>query len=167
MKLNNKDIESAIIEYRQRLEKSHESSLIKGDSVYVGVYMKDINDTIKRYVLYPIIDYDFFDYETPFVMCYVSGKIVFFSSEAGSPSYKGNERMFKVSDKNYWMLIKRFFPNRYREYQKKSCFENKCFDHSENCYITFINDSLVYKSYQVGGKSYPVRIKYKGKEELY
>ncbi len=81
MKLNNKDIESAIIEYQQKLEKSHERFLNKGDSVYVGVYMKNINDSIQRYVLHPIIDYDFLEFETPFVICYVSGKIVFFNSE--------------------------------------------------------------------------------------
>ena len=167
MELNSKDIESAIIEYRQKLKKSHERSLNKGDSIYVGVYMKDINDSIKRYVLYPIIDYDFLEFTPPLFICYVSGETVFFNSEAGSPSYKGNEKIFKVSDKKYWMIIKRYFPNRYREYQKKGYFSNRCYEHSKNCYLTFINDSLVDKTYQTGITSGPVRIKYKGKEELY
>ena len=167
MELNNKEIESAIIEYYQKLEKSHAKSINRGDSVYVGVYMKDINDSVKRYVLHPIIDYNNLEFYMPFFICSVGGKTIFFNSEAGSPYFYGNEKIFKISDEKLWMLIKRYFPNSYREYQKKGYFSNRSYDHSEYYYLTFINDTLVDKTSKRGSTRDPVLINYQGKENLY
>ena len=87
LKLNNKNVESAIIEYQTKMDKANISEIVKSDSVYVGVCMRDINDSIKRFVLFPIIDYNDISFITPFVICCVNGKDVFFRINAGQSYY--------------------------------------------------------------------------------
>ena len=167
LKLNNKDVESAIIEYQTKMVKDNVSEIVKSDSVYVGVCMRDINDSVKRFVIFPIIDYDDISFITPFVICRVNGKDVFFRMDAGQSYYYSNDNYFKLPEKINMELIERYFPKRFNEYRQKGYFSNKCIYHPELCHLTFLKDSLIDKTYQRGSSRDKVVIKINGKEEWY
>ena len=167
LKLNNKDVESAIIEYQTKMVKDNVSEIVKSDSVYVGVCMRDINDSVKRFVIFPIIDYDDISFITPFVICRVNGKDVFFRMDAGQSYYYSNDNYFKLPEKINMELIERYFPKRFNEYLQKGYFSNKCIYHPELCHLTFLKDSLIDKTYQRGSSRDKVVIKINGKEEWY
>ena len=167
LKLNNENVESAIIEYQTKMDKANVSRIVKSDSVYVGVCMRNINDSVKRFVLFPIIDYNDISFITPFVICRVNGKDVFFKIDAGQSYYYSNDNYFKLPEEINMELIKRYFPKRFNEYQQKGYFSNKCIYHPELCHLTFLKDSLIDKTYQRGSSRDKVLIKINGKEGWY
>ena len=167
LKLNNENVESAIIEYQTKMDKANVSRIVKSDSVYVGVCMRSINDSVKRFVLFPIIDYNDISFITPFVICRVNGKDVFFKIDAGQSYYYSNDNYFKLPEEINMELIKRYFPKRFNEYQQKGYFSNMCIYHPELCHLTFLKDSLIDKTYQRGSSRDKVLIKINGKEGWY
>ena len=46
IRINNKDLKEAIIDYQNFLYKDRKKDIERGDSFYVGVISKDINDSI-------------------------------------------------------------------------------------------------------------------------
>ena len=167
LSLNNKELESAIIEYRLGMEKKFAKEIAKGDSVYVGVYMKDISDSVKRYVLSPVYDYYSLRVITPFFICKVDSKDVFFMIESGQSYYYGLENYFKLSEEEKWYFIKRYFPRRYEQYQRDGHFSNSAIIHSKDCYLTFYKDTLIDKTYRVGLWRDKIRVKINGEEHRY
>jgi hypothetical protein len=165
--LNNKELETAIIDYRAEMERANAKEIAKGDSIYVGVYMKDINDSIKRYVLFPVIDYTIFRVITPFFLCTVDSKDVFFMIESGQTYYYGSENYFKLSEEEKWYFIKKYFPRRYEEYRSKGCFSNSRNYHPQNCYLTFCKDTLISKTYKRGAWRDRVQITINGEIRWY
>lgn len=164
--LNNKDIESAVIEYQAIIEAENSKFVQKGDSVYVGVYMRNINDSMKRVVLNPIIDFYSIKFNPSFFICNINKKDVFIFPEGMDPYYFGNN-FFGLSEKNLWLYIKRYFPNRYKQYVKDGHFSNSRTYHPELCHLTFLKDSLIDKTYQRGSTRDKVKITINGKEDWY
>jgi hypothetical protein len=48
IEIKNKDLMEAITEYQEKLSNEFRKEIERGDSVYVGVWSKDINDSISR-----------------------------------------------------------------------------------------------------------------------
>ena len=161
--LCNGDLRSAIIEYQAKIEDENNDIINKGDSVYVGVYVKNINDSIKRFVLWPIIDYTAIKFSPTFFLCSVNGFDVFFVSDDTESCFN----YFELSEENLWLFIKRYFPNRYKQYKIDGHFSNKRTCHSSLCHLTFLNDSLIDKTYQKGFYKDRVLVNVNGKGEWY
>ena len=70
-----------------------------------------------------------------------------------------------MSEDAYKRLLERYLPKKYREYQHKGIVNNVCVFEPENCYLTFIGDSLIDKTYKRGMISDGVWININGKKK--
>ena len=163
VQLDNHELESEIIDYRARIK----SGKIWMDSIYVEVSMRTISDSVRRYVLSPIIDYNHFKYFGPFFICNVGGEDVFFLATAGWSFGKKENSLFRLSDDYIWALTKRYFPKRYHEKISKGYISNSINNHPELCFLTFLNDSLIDKRYKQGFFLDYIKMTIEGKEDLY
>lgn len=146
IKINNPVLEEEIVQYRDYIDKYKKWM----DSVYVEVSMRTISDSVTRYVLSPVTDcYDIL-YMGPFFICNVRGNDTFFVPTAGFSFGKRERTLFRISDANYWLLTKKYFPKRYAEKITKGYLSNSMNLHPEICFLTFLNDSLIDKRYQRG-----------------
>ena len=162
IEINNKVLKDAIIEYQQKIFADNAKRIQRGDSAYVSVWFNDINDSIARYVISPVVEYGAIKRIAPFFVARVDGHDVFVTS--GRQSVFNGNRVFDISEDDYLNLLKRYLPNRYREYQRQGGFSNYYLYEPDNCYLTFINDSLIDKTYQRGLATDGVWVNINGKK---
>ena len=148
IEINNKVLKDAIIEYQQKIFADNAKRIQRGDSAYVSVWFNDINDSITRCVIGPVVEYGDIKRVAPFVVAQVNGHDVFVT--IWGKSILNRNRSFGISDETFMSLIKRYFPNRYREYQRKGGFSNYYLYEPEICYLTFLNDNLIDKTFKRG-----------------
>jgi hypothetical protein len=151
IELNSEEVKRAIIEYRQRIVADNMKEILRGDSLFVGVVVKYINDSVTRWVLYPINEYSYFKYISPFQISNVEGHDVFISI-IGSQKYQHmGDTTLTLPENVYRSLVKKYYPRRYSDldYQGMRKVIRKIYEPS-NCYLTFINGKFVDKTYQRG-----------------
>ncbi len=163
--LNNADLEQAILEYQQRIFADNQKRMARGDSVYVNVFAKGINDSITRYILFPEANGYSLIFNTPYFVYKVGGHHVFFTFRGARFGYKEKEHVHKLSEESYEAQLKKFFPNEYREmHSSKYRLHSYYLYEPENCYLTFLYDSLIDKTYKRGADFDKILIHISGKD---
>lgn len=163
--LNNADLEQAILEYQQRIFADNQKRMARGDSVYVSVFAKGINDSITRYILFPETNGYSLIFNTPYFVYKVGGHYVFFTFRGARFGYKEKEHVHKLSEESYETQFKKFFPNEYREmHSSKHRLHSVYLYEPENCYLTFLYDSLIDKTYKRGADFDKILIHINGKD---
>lgn len=163
------ELRSAITDYQSFVYRDREAQIAKGDSVYVGVYAKDINDSIRRYVLYPIISPDQLCYCLPIMSSTINGHTVFFVAQSFLSYTNSKNAVFAISNDNKTFVKQRFFPNTSKgrnDVAVPHCTAVEIYE-PDNCYLTYINDTLVDKTYRRGLERDKITIKYKGIDMTY
>ena len=163
IEINNKDLVEAITEYQDFLYKDNKKVVEQGDSVYAVVCSKDINDSIFRYTIYPICQMYEIKYVAPFDLCKVNGHHVIFSHAILSMKVRLENRFSILSDTAYVKYSKILFPKEYEENNKGKWLD---LDEPENCYLTFLGDSLIDKTFKRGSIRDKIPVKLNG-EEVY
>ena len=145
-------LESEIVQYQRTIDSDEDYAKRRkrGDSVYVAVSIRNLNDSIKRYVLFPVTDCYFLSDHCPFFISTIDGQDVFFCVEAGKVNYGYTTNFFSVSEEQEMLLMKRYFPKRYREKKTKGYLSNCENSHPEMCFLTFLRDSLIAKTIKRG-----------------
>ena len=159
--LDNAQIKEAIIEYQEKLFADYAKSISNGDSIYVCVFIKDINDTIKRCVIGSLAEYIAFRYISPFVICNINGHHVFVTMNSGE-----NENDFVLSPIDEKKLIQIYFPKRYKEMSEDKMQHILNYE-AENCYLTFNRGELLDMRYRIGLFFDRLLIEDNGKKEWY
>ena len=150
IEINNKALKDAIIEYQRMILTESRDMIQRGDSVFIGIWGHQINDSITRYVIEPaVVEYYDIRLIAPFAVSRIDGHDVFITMQSGNAIFK-EERDFDLSEETYRRLLKRYLPKKYREYQQKGMVYRLCIFEPENCYLTFLGDSLIDKTYQRG-----------------
>ena len=160
----NKDLIEAITEYQNFLNMDNKKIIEQGDSVYAVVCSIDINDSIYRYVIYPICQMYEIKYEVPFDLCRVNGHHVVFS-HVNSYMVQLEKRFCKLSETVYLRYAKILFPKEYEESRKQESQVLRIYEPA-NCYLTFLGDSLIDKTYKQGLSRDKILVKLNG-EEVY
>ncbi len=159
--INNKIIEKEISNYRKSI--LSDLPLEDGDSTYVGVFIKDINDSITRYIIKPIISINDIQNFPPHLICNIKGHDTFFFFIAGY-SYSNDKDFFKLTNESFWKIVKRYFPKAYRTYKETGHFHAYRIYKPKFCYLTFINDTLVNKTLEYGNIRSKIKIRINDKE---
>ena len=163
IKIQNRDLVEAITEYQNMMYSEYKKDIESGDSVYVGIWSRDINDSIYRYYLSPVRGMLILPVLAPFDLCKVNGHHVL-SSHANLSMIIRQERRFSVlSDDAYIKYSKILFPNEYKDNPKGEILD---ICHPTDCYLTFLGDSLIDKTYKCGSPRDKVIVKLNG-EEVY
>ena len=159
----NKDLVEAITEYQDFLYKDNKKVVEQGDSVYAVVCSIDINDSIYRYTIYPICQMYEIKYEAPFDLCRVNGHHVVFSHTNGYMICQLEKRFSKLSETAYLRYARMLFPKEYEESRKRESQVLRIYEPA-NCYLTFLRDSLIDKTFKRGLPSDKIPVKLNGEE---
>ena len=163
IEINNKDLVEAITEYQDFLYKDRKADIERGDSVYVGVWSRDVNDSIYRYYLAPVRGMLVLPIVAPFDLCRVNGHHVIFSHAILSMKVRLENRFSILSDTAYVKYSKILFPKEYEENNKGKWLD---LDEPDNIYLTFLGDSLIDKTIKRGMPRERIPVKLNG-EEVY
>lgn len=145
--IDNLELKTSIAEYQKAIYQDCSLRVQKGDSVYVVACAKEINDSISRYILFPILYSSNLINEMPCFYSKVDGHIVFITAASLHPNYFLKKSHFSYSDDIRSQLIQKFFPN---ETKHKSNIKKRIHYEPRNCYLTFKYDTLIGKIYQHG-----------------
>ena len=99
------EIKGAIVDYRDMIVSDCKKEIQQGDSLYVGVTVKYINDSITRYVIYPIHHYESLRYVAPFFICNVDGHDAFINIIGGHSSNYTVNSSLEMREQNFRQLI--------------------------------------------------------------
>ena len=163
IEINNKVLKDAIIEYQQKIFADNAKRMKKGYSVYVHVCTENINDSILRVVLIPMAHASDLKYYAPFHVLEVDGSYAFLTARSNLPAWITATPNFTLSDDDYRTLAQRYFPKEYKEENSTGLRAIMIYE-PDNCYLTFINDSLIDKTYQRGLATDGVWVNINGKK---
>lgn len=144
----------------------------KGDSCYVTVYGKVLNDSMFRYSISYISEFGLLDISPAEFVCNINGHTVFFRMAAGAATYYDDRHFFRIPLNRRRALEERYFPHQladYLQWQKDSA-AGKTRDmlyilhHPTICFLTFLRDSLIDKQYESGREEDWVKVKIGDKE---
>jgi len=147
--ISNKKLVEAITDYQDFLYKENKKYIEQGDSIYVGIASKDINDSIYRYVVFPVYDISDIKYHAPFDLCKVNGHYVIFSHDNAHPIFPIERRFCRITDSAVQEYAKLLFPKEYEMLNKKEKHVIRLYE-PKNCYLTFFGDSLIDKTNKQG-----------------
>ena len=147
--ISNKELVEAITDYQDFLYKDNKKYIEQGDSIYVGIASKDINDSIYRYVVFPVYDISDIKYHAPFDLCKVNGHYVIFSHDNAHPIFPIERRFCRITDSAVQEYAKLLFPKEYEMLNKKEKHVIRLYE-PKNCYLTFFGDSLIDKTNKQG-----------------
>ena len=165
--LNNAELENAIKDYQKMIFADNAKYMEMGDSVYVTILSKNINDSITRMVLSPIessMMLEFF--KTPFLVAKVNGHDVFIMPVSIHPRFQffEDDGFLTVPEGTKAYIEKHFFPDEMKEkYTPDGMIAHRIYE-PELCFLTFINDSLISKTFMRGVGFETVPVKLNGKE---
>ena len=159
VEITNKALYHEILAYHDSILRSENAKqLAKGDSVYVKVYFKELNDSMTRYAMEYIYDLEILEIFPAEFVCMVGGHPVFFSAAGGNSQLDFKHPYFGIPPQLNDALLKRYFPTKYEEKlrQRKQMEETghasvvRRISHPTICFLTFLRDSLVDKQYGKG-----------------
>ena len=145
VEINNKDLIEAITEYQEMMYDKFKKSIERGDSVYVSVCSKDINDSI---------------FDTPFDLCKVNGHYVLVSYR---PAYHICNTPITFTEEVCRNYEKKLFPKQYEE-RERNLQRGFLVCGPDYCYLTFLGDSLIDKTFKHGMSRDKIPVKLNGKE---
>lgn len=155
--LNNKVLEQEIIKYKNDLLKSEKTPDLYGDTVRVILYAKEINDSIKRFVLAPLAETELkLEYSPFFFITKVDGHDVF----VGSTAFYGikGKTHFSLSKESLKEFEEYYFPG-YAQWKDKTGLSTIQLRHDNYRYLTFLNDSLIDRVDAMFGNGVHAKIK--------
>ena len=163
IEINNEDLIEAITEYQDYLYKDYKEHIERGDSIYVGILPEALNDSICRYYMYAVRGIKEIPLSVPFILSRVNRHYVLLSHASVSMWMKVRKerRFFKQSDAADIRYRKILFPEEFKEDQNGRWLD---LYEPENCYLTFLGDSLIDKTVKRGFPSDKINIKLNGKE---
>ena len=163
IEINNEDLIEAITEYQDYLYKDYKEHIERGDSIYVGILPEALNDSICRYYMYAVRGIKEIPLSVPFILSRVNRHYVLLSHASVSMWIKVRKerRFFKQSDAADIRYRKILFPEEFKEDQNGRWLD---LYEPENCYLTFLGDSLIDKTVKRGFPSDKINIKLNGKE---
>jgi hypothetical protein len=140
------------------LSSENANEIAKGDSVYVWVYFKELNDSMTRYSLEYLCDLDVLSVCPAEFVCMIGGHPVFFSAAGGCSQYGFQNHYFGIPTQQSDALLKHFFPTKYQEKLKQEkqtremgyATKTRKTSHPTICFLTFLRDSLINKQYKKG-----------------
>lgn len=157
LELNNKELEREITAFTEDKEKESGNR-----NFMVNVGCIDINDSIKRYIL-------FYNSQgwvwrvSPFhFVCRVGGRDVLFTMVAAN-SYP--EMLFDMDEWAYMYYLKKYYPQEYEAQRTGGTWSQSVYD-GENYYLTFLNGKLIDKRISRGCHVDKFKIKI-GEKEFY
>lgn len=172
----NETLLKEIIAYHDSiLLEENNSEVAKGDSVYVWVYFKQLNDSMTRYSLEYIGQIDILSHFPAEFVCEAGGHPVFFSAAGGClPYYCPDNSFFSIPQDRKEALMKRYFPQDYKEKlrQEKEKKERGYvsmktkISHPTICFLTFMLDSLIDRQYGKGMPCDRVYVNMNGQQVL-
>ena len=156
------------------LSSENQKEIAKGDSVYVWVYFKELNDSMTRYSLDYLYDMDVLSVCPAEFVCKIGGHPVFFSAAGGCSQYGFQNHYFGIPAQQSDAILKQYFPNKFQEKQqqekqmKETGFTtmHTTIKHPTICFLTFLRDSLIDKQYKKGMARDRVIINLNGKDVL-
>ena len=160
VEINNKDLIEAITEYQEMMYDEFKKSIERGDSVYVSVCSKDINDSISRYVICPVAQMDYLEFDTPFDLCKVNGHYVLVSYR---PAYHICNTPITFTEEVCRNYEKKLFPKQYEE-RERNLQRGFLVCGPDYCYLTFLGDNLIDKTFKHGMSRDKIPVKLNGKE---
>lgn len=175
VEVTNKVLYQEILAYHDSILLSENAKeLAKGDSVYVWVYFKELNDSMTRYAMEYICDLEILEFFPAEFVCMVGGHPVFFSAAGGNSQLDFRHPYFGIPPQLNDALLKRYFPTKYEEKlrQIKQMEETghatmvRRFSHPTICFLTFLRDSLMDKQYGKGMSRDRVIIKMNGEDVM-
>ena len=164
--IQNKALIEAIANYQDFLYTDNKKDIERGDSIYVGICSKDINDSIYRYVIYPVYRMSLIQFYAPLSLCKVNGHHVLFSHTNAYMIWNEERKFSRFSDDAYQKCAEVLFPKEYEESKKKHNINCIKIYEPENCYLTFLGDSLIDKTFKRGSIRDKIPVKLNG-EEVY
>lgn len=157
LELDNKELEREIIAFTKEKEKENGNR-----NFMVNVGCKDINDSIKRYILF----YKSQGWSwrvSPFhFVCRVGGRDVMFTMIAAN-SYP--DMLFDMDEWAYMYYLRKYYPQEYEAQRTGREWYQTVYD-GENCYLTFLNGKLIDKRISRGCHVDKFKIKI-GEKEFY
>jgi hypothetical protein len=160
IEIQNKDLKEAITEYQEKMFCEFKEEIEHGDSVYVEVWRKDINDSISRYILDVEVNMEGLKYDTPFDLCKINGHYVIVSHRSVYHFHHSPITLTEEVCRNY---EKKLFPKQYERRDKK-LMRSILACGPECYYLTFLRDSLIDKTLKFGMRSDKIHVKLNGKE---
>lgn len=144
VELNNPIVEREILGYCEANEIDKKKSPY-GDKSVVFLYVREINDSIKRFMISMNSDPFITPISRPFVCsCKVGKYDVFVSIPAVWRTTGSSEPYLKLTEESVKDFQKRFFPKAYNEVEKTGSF-NLALTHDKCRFLTFFKDSLIDK----------------------
>lgn len=175
VEVTNETLRQEILAYHDSILCSENvNDLAKGDSVYVWVYFKELNDSMTRYSLQYLYDLEILEIFPAEFVCMVGGHPVFFSAAGGNSQYDFRHPYFRIPTEQSDALLKHYFPTKYQEKLKQEkqmretgyASKTKKTCHPTICFLTFLRDSLVDKQYNKGMGRQRVTINLNGKDVI-
>lgn len=169
LELADTELLSAITDYQLFLYKDRECQIERGDSAYVGIYAKDINDSVRRFVLYPIVSPEHLCYCLPIFSSKVNGHAVFFFAQSFLSYNYAKNAVFTISEDNKLSIKKQYFPNRFKRDRDGGVSHSTAVEiyETDNCYLTYLNDTLIDKTYRRGLECDKITFMHKGIDMTY
>ena len=158
----NDELRNAISEYQKKVIEENKKEISDGDSIYIVVYFREMQDSIYRFVIQPLIHGDDISYSSILFKTTIDGRSVFFENMMGRELHWGvrKKAFFDHPKQSKWNFVKRYFPKEtdtigmklYRIYEP------------EVCYLTFVKDSLIDKQMLHGNCGQKIKVVLNGKE---
>lgn len=137
----NTDIVEQILAYRKTFAPDSINDVHSADSIFVGVYCKEINDSIRRFVLFPVYDIEDISSMAPLFVCSIGGQDVFFTPNACHSLLSGSNSFFGITEGEKEKFRKRYFPNEGEQSEDGSVVIS-IYDPLLR-FLTFLGDSLI------------------------
>ena len=108
----------------------------------------------------PNSPWDYLEFVVPFDLCHINGHYVVVSHRS---VFNFRQTPITLSEKVYRCYEKKLFPKQYEERENK-VERGFILCSSDYCYLTFLGDSLINKSYHHGMRRDKILIKLNGRE---
>lgn len=165
MEISNENLRREISDYQKRMLENHKKDIAKGDSVYVLVAFKVLQDSITRFSIGEIETAWYIDFDSPLFWTYIDNKTVFFVNGLSS---KGIEPIFTQFLRNPPKVKKyieeRYFPNEIPLEKLDGKVIDMKLSHPMVRHLTFLKDSLIDKQEDQSAPMYKRKVMLNGKE---
>lgn len=165
VEISNENLRREISDYQKRMLENHKKDIAKGDSVYVLVAFKVLQDSITRFSIGEIETAWYIDFDSPLFWTYIDNKTVFFVNGLSS---KGIEPIFTQFLRNPSKVKKyieeRYFPNEIPLEKLDGKVIDIKLSHPMVRHLTFLKDSLIDKQEDQSAPMYKRKVMLNGKE---
>lgn len=142
IELNNESLKDEITSFCDKC-KIHEWSSTTEDAPVIYLYAREINDSVKRFIISIDDNPDVTPIVMPFLFtCKVGQYNVFVCMPVAYQKKKNAKNFFRLSDESFQQFKKKYFPIT-TEREEKTGVGSYTFTHKDSRFLTFLNDSLI------------------------